>query len=44
VALRTQRSVSTLGVVEGNAQAAGRSFQDPQSSLGKALGARPLGR
>jgi hypothetical protein len=36
--------VSTLGVVEENAKAAGRFLQHPQSSLGKALGARHLGR
>jgi hypothetical protein len=41
---RREFAVSTLGVVEENAQAAGRFLQDPQCSLGKALGARHLGR
>jgi hypothetical protein len=38
----TQRSVSTLGVVEENAQATGSFLQDPQSGLAKAIGARDL--
>jgi hypothetical protein len=38
----TQRSVSTLGVVEENAQATGSFLQDPQSGLAKATGARDL--
>jgi len=41
---RREFAVSTLGVVEENAQAAGRVLQDSQSSLGKALGQDIFGR